>query len=117
MATVDKTSKMQRTLQSVKMGYIGFAFKQLFYNYVIGMPYANTAMQITNEDITSHIYIPKEETHATDDYIAHVVGIDWGEPSWVLVLGIRNDFSIQIVSARKFYRSNQRELYDVTHIS
>lgn len=93
-----------------------FAFKQLFYNYVIGMPYANTAMQITNQDILDHIYIPNEETHATDNYIAYVAGIDWGEPSWVTVLGVRNDFSIQMVSARKFSRSDQRELYDVTQI-
>lgn len=90
-----------------------YAFKQLYYNYVIGKPYANVGMQITDEDIKTHILTEKEELNRSQKYIAYVAGIDWGEPTWSLVLGIRANMSIQVVSLKQFYRSETEPLYDV----
>lgn len=113
---ISQLNSVHISADSIKRRELQFAFKQLFYNYVIGMPYANTAMQITEEDIKTNIYMEKEKLNASDDFVAYVAGVDWGEPTWVLVLGIRKDFSIQIVSMRSFNRSETMPLYDVNQV-
>lgn len=113
---ISQLNSVHISADSIKRRELQFAFKQLFYNYVIGMPYANTAMQITEEDIKTNIYMEKEKLNASDDFVAYVAGVDWGEPTWVLVLGIRKDFSLQIVSMRSFSRSETMPLYDVNQV-
>lgn len=93
-----------------------YPFKQLFYNYVIGLPFANVGLLVTDKDVQDHITMNDEMLNAEDGFVAYVVGIDWGEPSWVLVLGIRENFTIQVVSCRKFYRSETQPLYDVKQV-
>lgn len=110
---ISQMNAVHISADSIKRREKQFAFKQLFYNYVIGLPYTNVAMEITDEDIKNHVHLQKEQLNQSDEFVAYVAGIDWGEPSWVLVLGIRQDFSIQIVSMRGFNRSESIPLYDV----
>lgn len=87
--------------------------KQLFNNYVVGMPYANTSLLISEEDVKNMITLENEEFSRRDDYIGYVAGIDWGEPSWVVVLGLTRNHRIQVVSLKAFFRSETQPLYDV----
>lgn len=93
-----------------------YAFKQLFYNYVIGRPYQNVGLQVTEADVRNHVIMAKEELNRSDNFVAYVAGIDWGEPSWVLVIGIRPNNALQVVAARKFQRSETRPLYDAKQV-
>lgn len=113
---ISQLNAVHISADSIKRRENQFAFKQLFYNYVIGAPYANVAMQITEEDVKSYIFMEKEQLNQSSDFIAYVAGVDWGEPTWVLVLGIRPNFSIQIVSMRKFNRSETTPLFDVNQV-
>lgn len=66
-----------------------YSSKQLFYNYVLGQPYSATGLIVTEHDIKSAIRLPRKITHRTSEYVGIVAGIDWGEPSWMLVLGLK----------------------------
>lgn len=72
--------------------------KQLFYNYVIGEPYASEGLIITEEDIRASIRLPKEVMSRTSDYIAIVAGIDWGEKSYMLVVGLRSNGAVDLLN-------------------
>lgn len=100
----------------IKRKELQYPFKQLFYNYVLGEPYANVGLQVTEEDVKRHITIPREQLNREHDFAAYVVGVDWGEPSWCVVLGIRNNRTIQIVSLKKFIRSETEPLQDVRQL-
>lgn len=71
--------------------------KQLFYNYVIGMPYASEGMLITDEDIRASIRLTGEVKSRTPTYPMIVAGIDWGTMNWMIILGIKNDGNIDIL--------------------
>lgn len=93
-----------------------YAFKSLFHNYVLGEPFANVAMEITDADIQRNITLPKEEQCRDRKFIGYVAGIDWGEPTWALVLGITERRTLQIVSLKQFNRSEIHPLYDVKQV-
>lgn len=101
------------TADNIKRRESKYASKQLFNNYVIGRPYVNASLLVTEADVQAMITMQEEELTRTSDYIGYVVGIDWGEPSWCLVLGLRKDYRIQVVGMKKFYRNETQPLYDV----
>ena len=113
---ISQLNAVHITADDIKRRETNYAFKSMFHNYVLGEPYANVAMQITDQDIRSNVRISKEEHNASGEYLAYVAGVDWGEPTWAIVLGIRPDYSIQVVSLKEFYRSETHPLYDVKQV-
>lgn len=113
---ISQLNAVHISADSIKRRETAYPFKQIFYNYVIGLPYANTGIMVTDEDVKNHIAMEKESLSLSDDFIGYVAGIDWGEPSWVLVIGIRPNLSLQIVSMRQFFRSETQPLYDVKQV-
>lgn len=97
----------------IKKREYSYSSKQLFYNYVVGMPYANTSLILNESDVRDMITLEDEELSRNDNYIGYVAGIDWGEPSWVLILGLTRNYRLQVVSLKAFYRSESEPLYDV----
>ena len=75
-----------------------YSSKQLFYNYVLGEPYANEGLIIYENDVKNCIRIPKEVVSRTSEYVGIAAGIDWGEPSWLVVLGLRSNGSIDVLN-------------------
>ena len=75
-----------------------YSSKQLFYNYVLGEPYANEGLIIYEQDVKNCIRIPKEVTSRTSEYVGIAAGIDWGEPSWMVLLGLKPNGQIDILS-------------------
>lgn len=64
--------------------------KQLYYNYVIGEPYAATGLIINDDDILAAQRF-ENPINARMGYARIVVGIDWGLTNWCCVLGIKED--------------------------
>lgn len=74
-----------------------YTSKQLFYNYVLGQPYSATGLIVNVDDIKSAIRLPHKITHRTSDYVGVVAGIDWGEPSWMVVLGVKSNGAVDLL--------------------
>lgn len=74
-----------------------YTSKQLFYNYVLGQPYSATGLIINAEDIKASACLPHKIAYRTNDYVGIVAGIDWGEPSWMVILGIRPNGKTEII--------------------
>ena len=68
-----------------------YTSKQLFYNYVLGQPYSATGLIINENDIKSAIRLPHKIAYRTSEYVGIVAGIDWGEPSWMTVVGLKSN--------------------------
>lgn len=113
---ISQLNAVHISADSIKRRELSYPFKQLFYNYVIGLPYANVGLMVTEEDVKRHVTMDNEQLNYGNEFIGYVVGIDWGEPTWVLVIGIKQDFTLQIVSMRHFYRSETQPLYDVNQV-
>lgn len=73
--------------------------KQLFYNYVIGIAYASEGLLITDQDVLS--CISYDEPIGYRDYSMYkkvVAGIDWGWINWIVILGLREDNTVDILN-------------------
>lgn len=59
-----------------------YPFKQLFYNYCLGVPYLGDNILVTEEDI----YASQSHQSREDWSGPLVLGTDWGDKSWIVVL-------------------------------
>lgn len=77
------------TADAVMRNQFNYKVKQLFYNYVIGIPYASEGLIITDQDILS--CVKYKEPIGFRDYSRYkkiIAGIDWGYKNWMVVVGI-----------------------------
>ena len=75
-----------------------YKIKQLFYNYVIGIPYASEGLIITDQDVLGCIGF--QEPIGYRDYSKYkkvVAGIDWGYFNWMVVLGLTEDDQVHLL--------------------
>lgn len=75
-----------------------YKVKQLFHNYVIGMPYASEGLIITDQDVLGCVHYP--EPIGYRDYSKYkkvVAGIDWGYFNWMVVLGLTEDDQVHLL--------------------
>ena len=75
-----------------------YTSKQLFYNYVLGQPYSATGLIIEDSDIKASVCLVKKVSYRTSDYVGIIAGIDWGEPSWMLILGLKGNGKVDIIA-------------------
>lgn len=75
-----------------------YVSKQLFYNYVIGEPYSSQGILITDADLKASIRLPKEVMSRNNNYVATVAGIDWGEISYMVVLGVKANGAVDLLN-------------------
>lgn len=90
--------------------------KQLFYNYVIGEPYASEGLIINDNDILASQRF-EEPILSRGDYKKIVVGIDWGMMNWAVMLGIREDDSVDLLNLWWFRDNPNRPLEPVQQIA
>lgn len=81
----------------IKRRELKYTSKQLFSNYVIGMPFAAEGLIINEDDILASTRLEKRVL-SRKDYSKVVVGIDWGVRNWCAVLGIRADGKIDLLN-------------------
>lgn len=75
-----------------------YKIKQLFYNYVIGVPYASEGLIITDQDVLGCIGF--QDPIGYRDYSKYkriVAGIDWGYFNWLVVLGLTEDDQVHLL--------------------
>lgn len=75
-----------------------YKVKQLFHNYVIGMPYASEGLIITDQDVLS--CVDYSEPIGYRDYAKYkkiVAGIDWGYFNWMIILGLTEGEQIHVL--------------------
>jgi hypothetical protein len=75
-----------------------YKVKQLFYNYVIGIPYASEGLIITDQDVLSCVDYP--EPLGYRDYSKYkkvVAGVDWGYINWMVILGLTDDDQVHLL--------------------
>lgn len=75
-----------------------YSSKQLFYNYVLGQPYSASGLVITETDVKDSIRLPRKIMHRTSDYVGIVAGIDWGEPSHMVVVGVKSNGQVDFLA-------------------
>lgn len=72
---------------------------QTFHNYVLGEPYQDLSMAISDRDIMDHrrSYLP-EPLYDRGDYLKIAVGIDWGtHADHLVVMGLRQDGTKDVI--------------------
>lgn len=75
-----------------------YTSRQLFFNYVIGEPYTAEGLLITDEDIKGAIRLPHEVLSRTDTYVGIAAGIDWGDWSYMTIVGIKANGAVDLLS-------------------
>lgn len=91
-----------------------YTSKQLFYNYVVGEPYSAQGVLITDEDLKASVRLPKEIMSRTNNYTAIVAGIDWGEMSYMIVLGLKPNGAVDLLNIFTVEDSPTEPLKSVT---
>lgn len=74
-----------------------YTSKQLFYNYVLGFPFESMGLVITEADIRDSICRATPVVSRTKDYVHISVGIDWGQVSWMIIMGTRKNGKKEIL--------------------
>lgn len=86
------------TADQIMRNKFNYKVQQLFFNYVIGVPYASEGLLITDQDILSCVGFP--EPIGYRDYSKYkkvVAGIDWGYFNWMVVLGLTEDDQVHLL--------------------
>lgn len=91
-----------------------YTSKQLFYNYVIGEPYASEGLQITDADLRASIRLPKWQMSRNNNYVGIVAGIDWGEPSYMAILGLKSNGALDLMGLYTAKNDSKKPLQDVS---
>ncbi|MDP4225569.1 MAG: phage terminase large subunit family protein, partial [Bacteroidota bacterium] len=72
--------------------------KQLFYNYVIGIPYASEGLVITDQDVLNCMQF--DQPIGYRDYSKYkkiFAGIDWGFMNWLVIIGLTEDNQVDLL--------------------
>lgn len=101
---------------SIMRRKLSYRSKQLFYNYVVGEPYANEGLLVTDQDIQAAVRLPGETMSRTSRYVAVVAGIDWGDVSYMVVLGIKSNGALDLLNLYSVRNEQGRPLTDVTYL-
>lgn len=91
-----------------------YSSKQLFFNYVIGEPYASEGLLVTDEDIRASIRLPKEVLSRTNNYVAISVGIDWGDVSYMVIVGIKSNGAVDLLNLYSIADDSKQPLKSVS---
>jgi len=95
-----------------------YKVKQLFFNYVIGVPYASEGLMITDQDVLSCIgYQEPVGYRDFSKYKKIVAGIDWGYYNWIVVLGLTDDGQIELLNLDWIEDNPQKPLDCVSYFA
>lgn len=90
--------------------------KQLYYNYVIGEPYAAEGLIVNDEDILASQRF-ENPILSRFGYSKVVVGIDWGLDNWALAIGIKEDGTTDLLNTWSFKDNPSVPLEPVRNIA
>lgn len=102
----------------IKRDEIKYKIKQLFYNYVIGRPYASEGLIITDQDVYRNATLGEPPGHR--DYSRYkkiVAGVDWGYFNWLVILGLTDDNQVELVDLHWVEDNPARPLDSVNYFT
>ena len=92
-----------------------YSSKQLFFNYVIGEPFTSEGIQITEADLKAAIRLPKEIPSRTSTYLGIVAGIDWGDISYMAILGLKSNGALDLLNLYSIQDDSKTPLESVSY--
>ena len=92
-----------------------YSSKQLFFNYVIGEPYASEGIRVTEADLKAAIRLPKEVLSRNSNYVGIVAGIDWGDVSYMVLLGLKPNGALDLLNMYSVQDDSRTPLKSVTY--
>lgn len=102
------------TADDIMRRKFSYTSKQLFYNYVIGAPYASEGIEVTDADLLASIRLPKEVIARNENYVGIVAGIDWGDWNYMAVLGIKPNGAVDLLNLYQVQDKTTQPLYSVS---
>lgn len=106
------------TADSIMQRQFNYDSTQLFYNYVVGEPYAAGGLTVNLEDIIKAKRLDKPVLSRDDyTYSKVTVGIDWGPRSWAVALGLRPSGQIDLLNLWMFRNNPTVPLRDANSIA
>ena len=100
----------------IKKREMRYTSKQLFYNYVIGEPYVNEGMIITEQDLLGAVRFESPKLHR-NEYSFVVAGIDWGVTNWLVLMGLKESGEMDILNMYYFRDNPFKPLEAVNQIA
>lgn len=100
----------------IKRRELKYASKQLFYNYVVGEPFAAEGLIITEDDIHASKRF-EEPILSRVGYQKVVAGIDWGSENWLIILGVKENGQIDLLNMFMFKDNPQKPLEPVSYMA
>lgn len=100
----------------VKRRELTYTSKQLFHNYVIGMPFASEGLLITEDDILASTRLEAPVT-GRRDYAKIVVGIDWNKVNYAAVIGIKENGQTDLIKVFSFEDNPNKPLDAVSMLA
>lgn len=92
-----------------------YSSKQLFYNYVIGEPFTSEGIQVTEADLKAAVRLPKEIPSRTNTYVGIVAGIDWGDVSYMAILGLKSNGALDLLNLYSVQDDSKTPLKSVSY--
>jgi len=89
------------TADDVKRRELSYTSKQLFYNYVVGVPFASEGLLIVEDDILASTRL-EGPVFSRQQYVKIVAGVDWNKVNYCCVLGIKEDGQVDLIRLLKF---------------
>lgn len=90
------------TADSIMKRQFTYPSRQLFYNYVVGEPYASEGMSITDQDFRDSATMKDAVYSRNSNYQRIVCGIDWGASNWAVILGLTPQGEIHLLDLYYF---------------
>lgn len=94
---------------------LNYSSKQLFYNYVVGEPFLSEGLCVSEEDMRAAIRLPKEIVARTNEYSGIVAGIDWGDTSYMAVMGVKANGAMDLLNLYSVVDDGKQPLKSVTY--
>lgn len=92
-----------------------YSSKQLFYNYVIGEPFTSEGIQVTEADLKAAVRLPKEVPSRVNTYVGIVAGIDWGDISYMAILGLKPNGALDLLNLYSVQDDSRTPLKSVSY--
>lgn len=92
-----------------------YSSKQLFYNYVVGEPFTAEGIQVTEADLRAAVRLPKEIPSRVNTYVGIVAGIDWGDVSYMAVLGLKPNGALDLLNLYSVQDDSRTPLKSVSY--